>query len=64
MSEEWLIIRIFCPNCKKRITVGYADLDINYNTFSINTKCEYCNYKVELFYDRGEVMELINKGVK
>ncbi len=61
LDKETLKIKVYCPECKKKITVGYTDLDISYNAFGINTKCEHCNYKVELFYDQGEIMELINK---
>jgi len=63
MNKEALKIKVYCPSCKEKIAVGYTELDINYNTFSINTKCEHCDYKIELFYDQGDIMKLINKGL-
>jgi len=50
-----------CPKCKKRITVLYQNLDLDYNTFAIKKDCEHCNFKIDLFYDQKDIMNIINR---
>ncbi len=39
----------------------YLDIDLEYNGFGIDKKCEHCNQDIDVFYDQRSVMNLINK---